>query len=77
MVEFDLWGPSFIFSLIFSFVILIPCIVIAFMGRRMITRLGTFPSQAPSILMSICLQFILVAIVSLGLLVSFFQFFAE
>lgn len=77
MVAFDLWGESFIFALIFSVIILIPCLVICILGRKMIIQLSYYPSQAPRILMSICAQFFLTAIVTFALLFGFFKMFTE
>lgn len=77
MVAFDLWGESFIFASLFSIIILIPCLVVGIMGRKMIYKLAYYPSQAPKILMSICLQFIVTSAVTLGLLYAFFRAFTD
>ena len=77
MVAFDLWGESFIFASIFSVIILIPCLIIGILGRKMIVRLSYYPSQAPQILMSICVQFFLTAIFAFALLFGFFKMFTD
>ena len=77
MMAFDLLGESFIFASIFSVIILLPCLIIAILGRKMIFKLSYYPSQAPQILMSICVQFCLTAIFSFSLLFGFLKMFTD
>ncbi len=77
MVDFDLWGESFVFASVFSMLVLVPCLVIALIGRKMIKKLSYYPSQAPQILMSISLQFTVTAVITLSLLFAFFKVFTE
>ena len=77
MVAFDLWGESFIFASIFSVIILVPCLVIGILGRKMIHQLAYYPSQAPRILMSICVQFFVTAVFSFAGLWGFFKMFTD
>lgn len=77
MVLFDLWGESFIFAAIYSVIILLPCVIIALMGRKLIEKLGRYPSKAPPIQMSIFLPFMTVFVITSALLLGFFQFFTS
>lgn len=75
MVEFDLWSQAFIFAVVFIPIIMIPCILVCLIGRKMIDQLGMFPSQTPIIQMSIFGKLVLIEIVTFGLLLGFYQFF--
>ena len=76
MVEFNLWIESFIFGIIYSIIIVIPCILVALMGRGMIDRLGTWPSQTPVIQMSILLRLVFLEIMTFACLILFYHIFA-
>ena len=71
-----MWSEALVFGAVFSAIILIPCILIALMGRKMIYKLAYYPSRAPEILMSICFQFIILAVISLSALIGFYHFFS-
>ena len=38
MVEFDLWRETFIFGSIFAMIVLIPCVLVTLIGKKMIDR---------------------------------------
>lgn len=52
MVEFDLWKESFIFFIVFSTITLIPCIIMAFLGVRIIKKASYWPSRVAFIFIS-------------------------
>ncbi len=76
MIEFDLWAESFIFGLIYTVIVIVPCIIVAIMGRNMLNRLGTYPSQTPAIQMSILVRLVLLEIVTFALLILFYHIFS-
>ncbi|MCA9400769.1 MAG: hypothetical protein KC713_04020 [Candidatus Omnitrophica bacterium] len=75
MQEFNLWIESFYFSLIYSVIIIIPCIIVGLLGKRMIDRLGTYPSRTPSIQLSVFIWLVVVEIVTFTALIGFYRFF--
>ena len=77
MVEFNLWRESFIFASVYSFIIIVPCILVAILGKKMINQLGNYPTQTPYIQLDIVLQLIIIEIVTFTLLIGFLQFFSE
>ena len=75
MVEFNLWGESFIFFLIFSMIMIIPCVFVALMGRKMIDRLGQYPTKTPIIQMSIFFPFVATVAITFFFLIGFYHMF--
>ena len=75
MVEFDLWKEAFIFSVIFCPIIIIPCVLVALMGRKFIDQLGTYPTKTPVIQMSILFKLVILEIATFVSLISFYHFF--
>ncbi len=76
MVAFDLWKEAFIFAIVFAPIIIIPCVLVALMGRKMIDQLGRYPTQTPIIQMSIFWKLVVVEIITFFCLIAFFQFFS-
>ncbi len=75
MVPFDLWGESFTFSVIYSFIIVVPCILVAFMGRKMLNQLGRYPTKAAAILTGISVKLFFLEAITFTLLIGFYHFF--
>ena len=76
MVAFDLWKEAFIFAIVFAPIVIIPCILVAIMGRKMIDQLGLRPTQTPIIQMSIFWKLVMIEVVTFLFLIAFFQFFS-
>ena len=76
MIQFDLWRETFIFAAVFAPLIIVPCILVAVMGRKMINQLGMFPTQTPIIQLSIFWKLVVTEIVTFVCLIAFFQFFS-
>ena len=76
MIEFNLWGESFIFAIVYAVLIIVPCILVVLLGRKMINQLGYFPTRTPIIQMSIFLKLVIVEVVTFVLLIGFYHFFA-
>lgn len=77
MVIFNLWTEAFIFSLVYSIIIIIPCIIIAVIGKKLIDQLGQNPSNAPLIQMGIVAKLIAVEVVTFFFLISFYFVFSR
>jgi len=77
MIKFDLWTESFIFFSIFAVLIIVPCLLVALIGRKMINRLGHYPTQSPIIQMSIFWKLIVIEIFTFIGLIGFFRFFID
>ena len=68
MVPFNLWREALIFGLVYSVIIIVPCVVIAIMGTRLINELGRYPSKTPAIQMSVLIPLIITEIVTFAFL---------
>jgi len=77
MVIFDLWTESLIFTAIYAALVIVPCFLIAMIGRKMIERLGQYPSQAPAIQLSIFLKLVVIEIISFTCLIGFYHIFVS
>ena len=77
MVEFDLWSQALIFALVYVPIVLVPCVLVCLMGRKMIDQLGMHPSQTPIIQMSIFWKLVSVEIITFTCLIGFYQFFSS
>lgn len=75
MVEFNLWGESLIFFLVFSMIMIVPCVLVALMGRKMVDRLGQYPTKTPIIQMSIFLPFVVTVAITFVSLIGFYHIF--
>lgn len=76
MIEFSQWGESLIFIGIFSLIIIIPCVVVALLGRKMIDKLGQFPSNTPAIQMGVLMWLLLTEALTFVALIAFYKFFS-
>lgn len=76
MVSFSSWPQAIFFALIFSVIILVPCVLVALMGVKMIDKLGNYPTQTPVIQMSIFFQLVGIEITTFFLLIGFLHFFS-
>lgn len=76
MVVFNLWAESFIFCSVYAILVLVPCILVAIMGKNMINKLGQYPSRTPAIQMGVFLRLISLEVVTFGLLIGFYHIFS-
>ena len=77
MVAFDLWREAFIFAAVFAPLIIVPCILVMIMGRKMINQLGTYPTKTPIIQMGIFWKLVVTEALTFTCLIAFFQFFTS
>jgi len=75
MVPFELWGVSLIFCSIYAVIIIIPCILVAHLGRGMINEVGRWPTKTPAIQMKVLWKLVILEVLTFFGLIAFFQFF--
>jgi hypothetical protein len=66
-------SAAVVFVCIFFVLVTIPCVGIAWLGKRMIDKVGNFPSKTPGIQMEIVIKLVFLEIVSMTLLLLFFK----
>jgi len=76
MVSFDLWFESFIFAAVYGVIVMVPCVMVGLIGKKMIDKLGRYPTKSPAIQMSIFLQLIVIEIIAFFCLIAFYHVFA-
>lgn len=62
-----------IFIAIFFVIMFIPSLGVGWLGYKMITRLGRYPSKTPAIQLSILIKLTVIEVVSLTLLLLLFK----
>lgn len=73
MIAFDLWTESFIFALIYSVLVIVPCILVTLLGRKMIDELGRFPSKTPVIQVNVFYKLVVVESMTFIFLIGFYH----
>jgi len=64
---------AFVFMLVFWALMLIPCVGVGWLGKRLIEDLGRYPSKTPAIQTGILFKLAIIEIVSVSLILSFFK----
>jgi len=77
MIEFNLWAETFIFAAIYMVIIIVPCVLVALIGTKMITQLGFYPTKTPVIQMGIFVQLIAVEAGTFLALLLFYHIFSR
>ena len=62
-----------IFMGIFFWLIFIPCAGIAWIGKKLIDRIGRYPSRTPALQTQVIFKLTVIEVVSLTLLLGFFK----
>ncbi len=62
-----------IFIIIYFIMIAVPCIGVGWLGYKLITKLGRYPSKTPAIQLGIMIKLIIVEVVSLTAILLFFK----
>lgn len=70
------WMYSLIFIGVFAVIVLVPCVIIALMGRKAINEMGRYPTRIPLIQSKMMMPLILVDMVTFALLVGFYNVFS-
>ncbi len=78
MLEFTKadWMMSLIFCAVFAVIVLVPCAIIAVMGRKMIIRIGQYPSQTPLIQLNVFLPLVVLEVCTFASLIGFYNVFS-
>lgn len=66
-------SAAVVFILIFFVVMLIPCVGVAWLGSKLINKLGRYPSKTPALQISIIFRLAVLEVVSFTLLLVFFK----
>ncbi len=72
---FKFWHEAFIFVLVFSVLIIVPCYFIAAFGAKMINEIGNFPTRSDEIQSKSLWKILVIFIVTALLLSLFFHIF--
>lgn len=70
------WIYSLIFVGVFALIVLIPCAIIAIMGRKAINEMGRYPTRIPLIQSKMMLPLIFVDVITFALLLGFYNVFS-
>ena len=71
-MAFEYWNAGILLVSGFFLLMIIPCISVAIIGYRMLTKLGQYPSKTPEIQMSIWLKLLIIEVFSFGLIYVFY-----
>lgn len=77
MHKFTYWYEGLIFLAVFLIVIAIPCVLIAFLGSRLIYQLGQYPTRSSKANLDMAFPLLGAMILSFSLLVAFYRFFSD
>ena len=77
MAKFAYWYEGFIFILIFTVIMAIPCVSIAIMGSKLISNLGQYPTKSARLNVQTALPLLGVMILTFGLFIIFFHIFSD
>ena len=71
-MQYEYWNTGILLVIGFFFLMIIPCVSVAIIGYRMLTKLGQYPSKTPEIQMSICLILLIIEAFSFGSIYIFY-----
>ena len=71
-MRYEYWNTGILLIIGFLFLMTIPCISVAVIGYRMLTKLGQYPSKTPEIQMSIWLKLLIIEVFSFGMIYIFY-----
>ena len=77
MHKFSYWHEGLIFTIIFLMVMTVPCVLIAFLGSRLIDDLGQRPTRGVKAHLDMALPLLGTMVLSFGMLVVFYKFFSD
>lgn len=64
---------ALVFIGIFWAMMIIPCVGVGWLGWKLITDLGTYPSKTPAIQMGVMFKLVMLEVVSMTILLLFFK----
>ncbi|MBF0122856.1 MAG: hypothetical protein HQL21_05550 [Candidatus Omnitrophica bacterium] len=77
MMRFEYWHEGLIFIGCFLVMVGFPCLMVGFLGPKLIDEIGTWPTKAAQAQMRVIVPLLLVEVVSFCMLAAFFQFFSD
>lgn len=77
MIPFHLYKEAMVLSAVLGALILIPCLLVFFIGRGLINELGQYPSKSPLIHMSILIKIIPLQVLTFFALFGFLNVFTD
>ena len=76
-MRFEFWNEGLIFIGCFVVMVGFPCVMIGFLGPKLIDEIGTWPTKTARAQMKMVLPLLLVEVVSFCMLAVFFQIFSD
>ena len=75
--HFQYWTEGLIFIGVMLFVVGVPCVAVAILGTRLIDHIGQYPTKSARLQMGVCVQLLVVQVVSFLMLAAFFKVFSD
>ncbi len=76
-MRFQYWTEGLIFIGLFLIIIGLPCLMVAILGTKLINHIGQYPSKSARLQMVVCVQLLLVEMLSFGILAIFYHIFSD
>ena len=76
-MHFQYWTEGLIFIGLVLVIVGFPCLMVSILGARMINHIGQFPSKSSRLQMVVCVQLLVVEIISFSILALFFHIFSD
>ena len=73
---FQYWTEGLGFIGLFLFIIGFPCVMVAVLGTKLINYIGQYPSKSARLQMIVCIQLLVVEVISFAILALFFHIFS-
>lgn len=76
-MSFEYWHEGLIFIGLFVFMVGFPCLMVAWMGPRLIDEIGNWPTKTARAQMKMTIPLLLVEAFSFFMLAMFFRIFSD
>ena len=76
-MHFEYWNEGLVFIGCFLVMVGFPCLMVGFLGPKLIDEIGTWPTKTAQAQMKMFIPILLVEVVSFGMLAAFFQIFSD
>ena len=74
--QFQYWHEGIAFVGLMLFVVGVPCVAVSVLGVRLIEHIGQYPTKSARLQMSVCVQLLVIEIVSFAILALFLHVFS-
>jgi len=75
--NFQYWHEGLKFIGFIFIVVAVPCVAVAILGVRLINHIGQYPTRSAKLQTGVCLQLLVVQVVSFLMLALFFHVFSD